>query len=164
MIKIGFSTPKIFNPISWLVRKITKSRCSHAWFLYYDRDFDMQMVMEAHEVGFRILPLDRFEKHNSIVKILQPAYDIDLGLKKVAHQYLGSPYDFMGLLGMAWVALGRALKKVWKNPFRSSKYVFCSEAVVRAMLWSDGYKDIGLVPDRTDPQRLLEFFETTEKA
>ena len=29
---VGFSTPRSFNPISWLVRTVTRSECSHSFF------------------------------------------------------------------------------------------------------------------------------------
>lgn len=159
---IGFSTPKMFNPVSWLVRKLTVSKCSHAWFLYYDKDFELDMVMEAHELGFRLLPFEVFKKHNIIVKVVTPKHSIDEGLKMVGRKFLGSHYDYAGLLGMLWVVMGQFLKRKWKNPFRSSMNVFCSEAVVRAMLMSPGYANLDLDPEQEEPEDVLRFFEDTE--
>jgi hypothetical protein len=159
--KILFSTPKHFNPVSWVVRKFTGSRVSHAAFLYWDTDFDMDMVMEAHELGFRLTPLKHFERHNQIVKLAVPKNVIDVGLKVVANRYLGSMYDYAGLIGMAVVMFGRFLKRKWKNPFRGAKSVYCSEAVILAMKASPGYGGLDLDSD-SSPQDLLEYFEKNE--
>lgn len=161
--QIGFSTPKFFNPVSWLVRKFTKSRASHAFFVYHDVDFDMPMVMEAHELGFRLTPFEHFSKHNKIVKLVTPKNPIDVGLRIIASRYLGSMYDYAGLIGMAIVLLGRWLHRKWRNPFRGSRYVFCSESVIMAMKTSPGYERVDLDND-SSPEDLLEFFERTEGA
>lgn len=162
-VRVGFSTPKSFNPLSWLVRKFTNSRASHAFFVYRDLDWNMDVVLEAHELGIRLLPLDAFERANVIVKMVTPKNPIEVGLRMVAHSYLGSMYDFAGLVGMAVVMLGRFLKRKWKNPFRGSKSVYCSEAVVLALLASPGYETVPLDPD-SSPEDLLTFFEKIEGA
>ena len=161
--RVGFSTPKYFNPVSWLVRKLTGSRASHAFFVYHDSDFDMDMVMEAHELGFRLTPFEHFQKHNSVVKLVVPQNPIDLGLRIVAHRYLGTMYDYAGLIGMSVVMIGRWLKRKWSNPFRGSKSVYCSESVILAMKKSPGYEKLDLDSD-SSPQDLLNYFEKTERA
>lgn len=155
---VGFSTPNWFNPVSWIVRKVTGSKCSHAWFLYYDKDFEMDMVMEAHELGFRLTPYEHFKKYNVVVGVFTPRRPIDEGLKFVAKKYLSTVYDFGGLLGMAVVKLGQWFRVKWKNPFRGSKAVFCSEAICIAMKKSPGYEDFKEDPDSIDPQTLMDFF------
>lgn len=161
-VRVGFSTPKWFNPVSWLVRKVTKSRCSHAWFLYYSDTFDIELVAEAHELGFRIQPYDRFKKDNIVVAVFIPKFPIDDGLKMVVQKYLTTGYDWGGLFGMAVVKLGQMFKRRWRNPFRSAKHVFCSEAVYRAMKASKGYEDLADDPDSEDPQLLMDHFERHE--
>jgi hypothetical protein len=157
--RVGFSTPKIFNPLSWLVRKVTGSSASHAFFVYWDQDFDLDMVMEAHEFGFRLTPFALFEKKNHVVGLYRPNKSIDVGLKYVAQNYLGTVYDYGGLLGQIAVQLGRWFKRKWLNPFRGSKNVFCSEAVCIAMQHSPGYEDFKEDPDSVDPQTLMQYFE-----
>lgn len=161
-VRVGFSTPKRFNPVSWLVRKVTGSRASHAWFLYFSETFDIEMVAEAHELGFRIQPYDRFKKDNMVVAVFTPKYPLDEGLKKVVQRYLATGYDWGGLFGMAVVKLGKMLKRRWRNPFSSPKHVFCSEAVYQAMKWSPGYDDLTDAPDSEDPELLMEHLEKHE--
>lgn len=156
--RIGFSTPKRFNPVSWLVRKVTGSPCSHAFFIYFDKEWQADFVMEAHEMGFRIVPLAHFEKKNEIVASFIPRWEIDTGMRWVALEYLGRPYDFGGLFGMAVVLFGRWLKRKWKNPLESAKAMFCSEAVVVAMQKSAYPKTEVLDAHSTAPRALLEFF------
>jgi hypothetical protein len=157
-VRIGFSTPKAFNPVSWVVKRATGSRASHAFFVYFDVDFEMEVVLEAHELGFRLIPRAHFERGNRIVKLVSPRHAVDVGLKKVAHRYLGSMYDYAGLFGMVVVLVGRWLSRKWKNPFRGSKSVYCSEAVILAMKASAGYETLGLHSD-SSPQDLLDYFE-----
>jgi len=156
--RIGFSTPKHFNPVSWLVRKITGSEASHAFFIYYDHDWDVDMVMEAHEVGFRILPLDHFEKKNELVATFTPRTPIDEGLKYVALEYLGTMYDYGGLFGGIFTMIGKWFKRQWHNPWQSKRSVFCSEAVVIALQKVNYLGSAGLDSRDTTPQDLLNFF------
>lgn len=82
----------------------------------------------------------------------------------VALRYVGSRYDFEGLIGMTWVMIGRWLRRKWKNPFRSAKNVFCSEAVIRAMLDSPGYGAACPLDPESSPEDLLLYFERSEGA
>jgi hypothetical protein len=152
---IGFSTPSYFNPVSWLIRKITKSQVSHAWMLYRDDDFDLDMVMEAHELGFRLLPYDKFLKHNRVVELVAADCDLAPGLRMLAHS-LGDSYDYGGLLGMSFVLIGRWFKRKWRNPFSSPRLRFCSEALVQALQASGSGKAEDLIPEGTSPQMLME--------
>ena len=102
-VRVGFSTPKSFNPVSWLVRKFTGSRASHAFFVYHDADWDMDVVLEAHELGIRLLPLAHFERTNRVVKLVTPKYPIDAGLamveKAAPHVAVDGQTVDLGLVG-----------------------------------------------------------------
>lgn len=155
-IRIGFSTVNN-SPISWLVRKITGSKCSHAFFVYYDEDLETDIVMEASDVGFRNIPLSRFMQANNVVAILAPKSPIDVGFKYVALTYLGTAFDYTGLLGNGPILLGRWLKRKWHNPWNSPKSVFCSESGVIALQKSNVAGANTLVAADTNPQDLLDF-------
>ncbi len=157
MARIGFSTQR-GNPVSATIRFFTGSKTSHAWLLVVDPLFDMELVMEAHELGFRLVPFKTFRKNNRIVALIDPGHPLEPGIREAA-KWLGSIYDFAGLFGMLFVMLGRVLKRKWKNPFRSARSMFCSEAVVR-VLRASGYPGAErLSPENTTPQDLLDFFE-----
>jgi hypothetical protein len=154
--RIGFSTGK-GNPVSAIIRFFTGSRASHAWLLVHDPLFDMELVMEAHEVGFRLVPFKTFRKANRIVAIVDPQHPLDPGVREAA-KWLGSQYDFRGLFGMMFVIAGRVFRRKWKNPFRSARSMFCSEAVVR-VLRASGFPDATrLSAEDTTPQDLMDFF------
>ena len=154
--RIGFSTPRHFNPISWVVRHFTKSACSHTFFIYKDQDWGEDFVMEAHEMGFRLIPLTRFEVKNDIVASFK--VDIDVGLKFIALEYLGTAYNFGKLLGTSLVLLGRWLKRRWHNPLHSAQALICSESVVIALQKSRYPGAEKMVARDTTPQDLLTFF------
>jgi len=159
MTEIGFSTPKNFNPVSWVVRKFTGSKVSHAFFVYQDEELEMRMVMEAHELGFRLTPYDHFVKKNQIIGLFTPTKPIEVGLRYVAKRYLGTVYDYPGLFGSVVVIAGRWLHRKWRNPFRSSRNVFCSEAVYIALQKSPGYECLTDDPDSVDPQLMMQYLE-----
>ena len=152
--RIGFSTSKT-SWISKIIRWFTHGQVSHTFFIYFDTDWNRDMVMEATEGGFKITP---FSQHGGIVKIVTPKYSVEKGLAE-AVDWLGDGYDYVGLFGMMWVEFGRWLKRKWRTPLRSSKTMFCSEAVARVMQDTQ-YPGTGTWdPQSIDPEMLLEFFE-----
>jgi len=155
MTRVGFSTTK--NVTSRIIRWFTKSRASHAWLLYHDWDWEMDLVMEATEGGFKLTSFERFKGENEIVRIFEPKYPVDPGVKKLAAK-LGEGYDYLGLFGMVINVVGRWLKRKWKNPWASADKVFCSEAVAEALKLAE-YPGFNLDPTVTEPEDLLEFFE-----
>jgi hypothetical protein len=159
-VRVGFSTTNAW--LSRLIRKLSRSRVSHAFLVYGDVDFGRDMVMEAVGNGFRIVPYSGFEKHNTVVAQITPAFPIEKGLQEAVN-WLGAGYDTGGLVGMAWLMVKRwfrlrARSVRTRNPLASSRALFCSEAVARACLWSE-YPGFDLDPESTSPQDLLEFFE-----
>jgi len=153
--RIGFSTTP--NLSSWLLRKLTGSSCSHTFLFYVDQDWDIAMVMEAHETGYRLVPFARFEQENTVVRLVNPEVPIEDGVRWSA-LHLGSAYGYSKLFGMALVLLGRIFRKRWKNPGQDSHSMFCSEMTVR-ILQQSGYPGAErLVATETTPQDLLDFF------
>jgi hypothetical protein len=156
--RIGFSTTDAL--LSRLIRRLTRSTVSHAFLVYRDVDFEREMVMEAVGAGFRIVPLDKFAKHNRIVAIVKPRHPIDEGLK-AAVDWLGEGYDAPGLVGMAVLLVLRALRRRKlrvRNLLARRSALFCSEAVARACRASR-YPGFDRDPETTTPQDLFAFFE-----
>ena len=162
-VRIGFSTTNAV--LSRLIRRVTGSSVSHAFLVYRDADFDRVMVMEAVGAGFRIVPLDKFEKHNRMVAIVTPRHPIDEGLK-AAVEWLGEAYDSGGLVGMGLLLAVRALRlrvRRGRNVLANRRTLFCSEAVARACRAS-GYPGFRLDPETTTPQDLFAFFDAERRA
>ena len=72
--RIGFSTTN--HLLSKIIKKITNSKCSHVWFLYYDENFKCDMVMEAH-FTYQVIPFEMFKKNNKIIEIVVPKHLIE---------------------------------------------------------------------------------------
>jgi hypothetical protein len=159
--RIGFSTNKT-SWISRIIRWFTKSTVSHTFIIYYDVEWEQDMVMES-EGGFGgSVRIVRFNPEcNSIVKIVEPKYSIEVGMRKMVDK-LGEVYDYSGLFGMAWVMLGRWLRKKWHNPMHNSKALFCSELVAEVLKDSSYPGSSILDPATTTPEDLLIFFENDE--
>jgi hypothetical protein len=152
--RIGFSTGT--GVVSWLIRKVTKSVVSHTFFLYYDESFKAFMVMEAADVGFRIVGWDKFNNTNNVISIWTPSQSIESGFIGIS-SHLGDSYDYPGLFGNLLVKLQKALRLKPKNWLASKRTMVCSESVVR-VLQSSNYPGVGtLDPETTTPQDLFEF-------
>lgn len=157
---IGFSRARGWSAwFSRIVRALTKSPVSHVWILYHDADFQALMIIEAHAKGFRLVPYTMFIRENEVVAIYRPRINIDAGLPEAA-KWLGTYYDYAGLVGMAVVIFGRWLKKRWRNPWRSSRSQFCSEAVVRVLQYAKYPGIEHLDSETTDPKQLLDLFNS----
>jgi len=155
-IRIGVSTPKRWNPLSPILRRIMRTRYSHIWVLLDDALFDMDMVLGTEKQGFQLIPYARFLAQNNVIMIYDPdpSYRLDVGLRAVA-PLIGEPYDKVGLLGMAWVMLCRWLKRKARNPLASSKALFCSESVALVLVKSAVPEAAMLVPERATPEDVV---------
>jgi len=156
MIRIGFSR-KTYNPLSWIIRKITRFSASHVFFIVDDPVFGLELVVEATEVGFRAIPFEKFRRTNKIVAVFDPKHDLYDGFKSVSKN-LGGYYDFFGLFGMIIVLIRRWLGKKVRNPFNNNKSMFCSEAVSAALNFQNYPGWVVQMPDTVDPKILYEFF------
>ena len=153
-VSIGFSASQ-----DWLgkvIRWFTQSQVNHTFFLVEDLIPGVPMVMQASRGGFQLITYDRFCKGGKVIKLVTPKQDITAGVTQ-ALQWLGEPYDTVGLVGMAWVEIGRRFKRTWKNFLHSNSTMWCSEAGVY-VLQSAKYPGADkLDPSVTSPQDLLTF-------
>jgi len=154
-MQIGFSTTNRF--LSKVIRWITRSKVSHTWLLYYDDDFDCDMVMEATIEGFRLIPFNAFKEKNVAIELFTPKYSLAAGFK-MAGKKLGTKYDVKGLFGAVVPIIGKWFSRKWHNPFRSKKALFCSEAMVGIMKDSNYPGWDLLEPEDINPQGLCDFF------
>jgi hypothetical protein len=159
MVYVGFSTPRRWNPLSALIRAMMRSKASHAWLLVEDPLFELRLVLEAHSTGFRLISLAEFVKGNKVVALVEPAHPVAPGLPE-AGGWLGDEFDVLGLFGIFLTLVAKWFdRKAWRNPFTSSRALFCSEAVVR-VLKAAHYPGSGRLGDETTtPGELLAFLE-----
>jgi hypothetical protein len=162
-VMVGFSTARHWNPLSALIRWLTKAKCSHTWLLYDDVDLRMLMVMEAH-ITFQLVPYETWLRDNRVIALVHTGIDLNVGLRSLAMR-LGSIYDVSGLFGILPVKFGRWLQHHFhrlhlkiRNPWNAGRSLFCSEAVTLA-LHASGYPGSWqLDAGSTSPQDLLDFF------
>jgi hypothetical protein len=159
MVFVGFSTPRRWNPLSALIRAMTRSRTSHAWLLVEDPAFELRLVLEAHTTGFRLISFTRFVKDNVVVALVEPSHPVAPGLP-AAGAWLGESFDVLGLVGIFLTLVGRWFRqRPWRNPFPSARSLFCSEAVIRTLQAAAYPGAADLHAEETTPGELLAFFE-----
>lgn len=159
---IGFSTRK-YNPLSALIRKMTKAKCSHAWLMYHDPFFSRPMVMEATEWGVRIIDAEIFYKRNQIVEVYIPSVDLTPAIQ-LSGDVIGELYDFAGLIGMSLVMAAMAwFKKKIRNPLQNPHGLFCSELVALKMEQSF-YPKFNKDPSTLSPEFIRKFLSLEKDA
>jgi hypothetical protein len=159
MVFIGFSTPRLWNPLSALIRAMTRSRVSHTFLLVEDPMFELRLVLEAHSTGFRLVSLTRFVKDNKIVALVKPSHPVEPGLP-LAGEWLGEKFDVLGLFGIFITLLARYFRqRPWKNPFPTPSALFCSEGVIKTLKAAAYPGSAKLGEETTTPAEVLAFFE-----
>lgn len=154
-LSLAFTTGR--DPVSWLIRLLTRSRCSHvavAFDLY-----EMPVLVHAAVGGVRVLPRWKWFRLNKLVAEYRIRADLRDNMP-FALSCIGTDYDYPGLLGFVPVLLWRWLGKKIKNPFASPRALVCSEF---ALQLDPNGKNIpewrGLDPEATEPGDLLEICE-----
>lgn len=158
-VRVGFSRAKgVSGIISRVIMAFTGAKASHAWLMFHSAETKMDMVLDAHETGFRMVPWSFFEKKNHIVELYELKVNCDAAIP-LAAEWLGTPYDYAGLFGMVVVEVGRWFKQRWRNPGAAGRgKVYCSESV----LWGlrGCYPNIEkLEPETTNPWGLRGFLK-----
>lgn len=156
-VSIGFSTSS--SVLSALIRWFTNSPISHTFLLVEDLIPGMPMVMQAARGGFQLITYDRFCKGSHNIKIVVPKQDISPGVVQ-ALQWLGEPYDTVGLVGMAIVEVGRRFRRHWRNWIHSSSSMWCSEANTYVLKAANYPGAEALSPSTTSPADLLAFMSS----
>jgi hypothetical protein len=119
--------PKKFKIISWLILRFTKAGFSHVAISMKDRWLGIRKTFDAVAPHTRMLAIDRFKEHYTIVK----AYTLELSdelakeMERKAVRTLGTNYSFKGVLSQAARILGFT-----KRPYMDGlSTVYCSEFV-----------------------------------
>ncbi len=150
-VQIGFSVATNWN--SRLILALTGGNVSHT-FLLLDTDDFGKMVLEETGTGWSLRTYAQFlAGKTKIVKVIDPPVSLNAALPTTLN-WLGERYNYTGLIGMAWVCIGRWLGRKWRNPLRSNNSMFCSEALVY-VLQTAGWAPVkDLDPESVDPQEL----------
>lgn len=152
-LKIGFS--KSNSLTSKIIRWVTNAPVSHTYISFFDYSFDQEMVLEANEHGYVLVPYNRWIKENTQVYCFDVMVAESLKAKALFElsEHMGDHYDTIGALGLffrRW--LGR-----YRNPLAAIQgRVFCSEMVSLYL------KKVKILPNNADcesytPGDLLDF-------
>lgn len=156
-VRVGFSASDTL--ISRVIRLFSRQKFSHSFLIYEDMDFGGTYVMEAAWDGYVLRHRDEALKDATLIVILDPTHDIS-NILQVSGKWLGSHYDYPGLVGAALVSLGRWARVKIRNPLQDAKAVFCSESIVVG-LQQIGYPGAGrLDAATTTPTDLFNFFKS----
>lgn len=164
--RIGFSTSASWNPLSWLIRLVTKSRATHCYFVFWDEATARELVLEAHWT-FRLIPYAKWSKVNRAVAEYEWRKSDGSSYLTAAIQHaadwVDDWFDFSGLLGMVPVIIAREwFKRSLRNPLQNPKAYFCSEACAAGLLLS-GAPVGDLDPMDTAPGELLDFCQAMQE-
>lgn len=158
---IGFSTHKN-NPLSAIIRFLTKSKASHCFVVtnLYGKD----LVVQSGEFGVGLDYYTRFAKKNNVVL----KYEISVPNEQKAMEYvmsqMGASYDYLGLLGAGWVVLMRMFGKKVKNPLSQNGELFCSQFVVKTLCAGQREDYCALDAATISPEELIERFNSDKSA
>jgi hypothetical protein len=156
VIRIGFSTSTWW--VSRWIRWATRSKVSHTFLLFDGGSILGETVLEAAAVGWRVSTRKHLERGTTrILAVVDPGVDLGPAVQRALDE-LDEPYNFLGIVGMIWVAFGRWCGKKWSNPIRNTSSMFCSEGVSDVM--QDGGVPLanGIDPQSESPEALVEFF------
>lgn len=161
-VRIGFNTSDTW--IGKLIRWATKGKVSHAYLSYTEVTTGQRMVIEAAWNGFVCHTHEAATAGTRIVaEVPLKGEYLETKVLYFAMQWLGKKYDYKGLLGSAWVQVGRWAKKKWSNPLQDSNDLFCSEAIARALRLAR-YMDADKLgdPAQVSPQDLYDWCVKTD--
>lgn len=128
---IGFSTTN--GLVSKIIRWATRSEASHSYVMFYVAG--KPLVIHSTQKGVNCDCYAKFVKNNKIVaeyKLLVPQEDEKQAL---AHAIclLDKKYDFLSIVGFAFVLLNRTFGRRVKNPFPNRSAYHCSEFALEEM-------------------------------
>jgi len=153
MIKIVFTASDTW--IGRLIRCLTRGKVSHVMIQYPSDLWGGEWIAEATATGVRKIPADRARHH--VMAEFQCSFDPGPALKKIS-AHVGSSYDYAGVFVLAWAIVSwRLFRRKVRRPLNNTKGQFCSEFVSRFFRAADLPGTERWNPERSSPQRLLQY-------
>lgn len=156
-IILGFSTPKQFHILSWIIKKVEKTEFSHVYVKVYSEEISKWLIYQASGMKVNFIGIDRFELDHKVIAEVE--FDVSKAIKKQILQEavdsLGISYGMKQLIGMGIVRLCAAINIKIRNPFAdgSATYI-CSEAGETILVKYLGFKEEDL--DDVTPKDVYE--------
>lgn len=118
--------------VSRFIRFWSRGRVSHALITFRSQTLGKVFAMESTATGWRLTPWSYWRKKNTLVaryRLTIPVADQLRALSEMS-DYLGTKYDYKGLLGFFW----RWLRGRMSNRYHSAKKLLCSEGAAMFLL------------------------------
>lgn len=152
-VSIGFSTSDWW--VSRVIRFFTRAPVSHTYIVFDDPSAAFRHeVYEAAWCGFRISCREALTRGSTRIVREIPVGINAMNALTTCREWLETPYDYLGLLGQAWVQIGLWLGQRWENPCASKHFDFCSEIAVQVLQRGCFAPVYGLIPSEIDPATL----------
>lgn len=129
-VVIGFSKPRKFSLVSWLIRKLEKTSFSHVYIKIYDSRINRWIVYEAAGLLVHCSPQDTFYKKNKhLAESLIPCSpDQEIEILTAVTDCLAKPYGIKQLFGLSLVRICRLFGIKIRNPLADGCRTYvCSE-------------------------------------
>lgn len=155
-IIIGFSTPRNFHILPWIIRKAEHTDFSHVYIKIFSKSLDRYLVYQASGLVVNFCGQDTFYAHHKDVAEfaipVTPEQKIEI-LKRCV-DLAGRPYGIKSLIGIGLVRLAAFIGWKIRNPFMDgSKTYICSE-IAATLLVMLGFKFTEL--DSTTPRDVYD--------
>lgn len=160
----GFSTPKKFHILPWIIRKVEKTEFSHVYIKIYSVEAQRWLIYQASGMKVNFIGADKFEETNKIIAEfpLRTSKKDKKQILQEAVDSLGIDYGMKQLMGMGLVRLCALINVKISNPFAdgSATYI-CSEAAATILVKHFGFKLEDL--DDVTPKEVYEQVDQNKK-
>ncbi|MFA5023459.1 MAG: hypothetical protein WC523_00680 [Patescibacteria group bacterium] len=161
-MRIGLSSSN--SIISKAIKWLTCSKVSHSYIVFCAAD--EELVINAAYNGVICEHYELFKRRTSIMAefeiLLTPEEEhrvLSYSLKQ-----LTKSYDFLAILGLAWVFLNKHLGRKVCQPFSNKSAYFCSELVICSLQSANFPLSHFMYREATSPEDVIEFLISHPRA
>jgi hypothetical protein len=153
--------------MSRVIRVVTRGKVSHAWFAFDDYVLGLRVVFQAEWFGFYPIPLERWKKHNKLVKQFRPKVSPEKQAEavKAMARKMGLKYDWESGF---WVAVAAWFRRWMKSKFtfrpsRTPRKLMCAESQILFLIELGIEFAKTLDEETTSPVELLELSSKSDQ-
>lgn len=154
-VSIGFSRPKTFKPLSWLICKVQGTDYSHAYIKFHSDSLDRDLIYQASGLQVNFVGKTLFEADHIIVR------EFDIQISDAAHKKAlqfavdkaGTPYSIKQLLNILIYIL------IKKSPFEDGRSSYVCSELVGQMLKEEFGVEVSKDLDIVTPKDIYEIMD-----
>ncbi len=130
-ITFGFSRPKKFKILSWIIMKSTKVPYSHVYIKLYSEKYGRFLIYQASSTMVNFMNIETFKDHTNVIHEVDVSIPDETrnNIMRFAIDHCGQPYGVKELLGLGIVLLASSVGKTIKNPFSNKNTWVCAGLV-----------------------------------